>query len=263
MSTEKPDYYANPRMSNSKANILRDCPELFDAYFISRTLPQEVTDEMRFGSLLHTYVLEPHLVASRYLTIPKCDRRTTVGKKTWESFCQDLGDKIPIEVDQIAMCEQITNAIAKNSGASQLLSLPGNRIEREFFFKRCDVDCKAKLDVVNMEIGVIIDLKSSSDPSPVAFSKSVVQYGYHRQAAMYIDCVKDSTGEDCRMVFIVVNKKSPCIAGLYELSDELVDIGRIELDGLLEEYKTRSETGNWVSDWADGGIHEIVKPKWY
>jgi hypothetical protein len=257
------DYYANPRMSNSKANILEDSPELFDAYFVSKTLQQEVTPEMMFGSLLHTFVLEPHLIATRYVTVPECDRRTKVGKEIWANFCQERGDRIPVDLGHLALCEQIKQAIDKNSGVSRLLNLPGNQIEREFFFQRSAVDCKAKMDVVNLDSGVIIDLKTSSDPSPRGFSRSVVDYGYHRQAAMYLDAVKQQTGVECRMVFIVVNKKAPFVAAIYELSSELVDIGRMQLDGLLEEYKRRSATGNWVSDWADGGIHEIVKPKWY
>ena len=51
---------------------------------------------------------------------------------------------------------------------------------------------------------------------------------------------------------------TPC---LY--APDLLNAGRMELDGLLEEYKRRSATGNWVSDWADGSVHEIDKPKWY
>ena len=80
---------------------------------------------------------------------------------------------------------------------------------------------------------------------------------------MYIDAVKQTTGIDCRMVFLVVNKKAPFVTAIYKLSSELVDIGRMELDGLIEEYKRRSSSWNWVSDWADGSVHEIVKPKWY
>ena len=256
------DYYDNPRMSNSKLSVLAESPELFDALYVSKTMKQEVTPEMRFGSLLHTFVLEPSFLGSRFVVAPECDRRTKEGKAIWADFQETLIGRTIVDEDDMKRCSGIVDAMVRNPGVQRLVNLPSH-VEYELFFERCYVPCKAKLDLLSMDCGVIVDLKTSNDPSPTGFQKSVVNYGYHRQAAMYIDAVQDSLGIDCRMVFIVVNKKAPFVAAIYELSSDLLNAGRMELDGLLEEYKRRSATGNWVSDWADGSVHEIDKPKWY
>lgn len=255
-------YYENPRQSNSKLSILAESPELFDAYFVSKTMKQEETPEMRFGSLFHTFVLEPGCVEHRFVVAPQCDRRTNEGKAIWSSFQENLNGRTIVEESDFKRCNDIVDAMQRNPGVQRLVNLPAYA-EYELFFERCNVECKAKLDLLSMDCGLIIDFKTSNDPSPNGFQKSVINYGYHRQSAMYIDAARDSLGIECRMVFVVVNKKAPFVAAIYELSSELLNAGRMELDGLLEEYKRRSATNNWVSDWADGSVHEIAKPKWY
>ena len=95
---------------------------------------------------------------------------------------------------------------------------------------------------------MIIDYKTTEDASENGFSKSIAQWGYHRQDAWYMDGVQAVYGERPRgFVFIVQEKENPDNIGIYSLLDQDRELGALENEAASIKIAERLETGNWKS----------------
>ena len=74
-------------------SYIKDIHNVSPSYAEYRLKNPEVGPALLFGSALHHYVLEQSTFYGYYAVAPSCDRRTKLGKETWESFVADNGDK--------------------------------------------------------------------------------------------------------------------------------------------------------------------------
>ncbi len=82
-------YHALPGVSNSMLSVLAKDkgPQLFDVYFLSKTLKQPTSDAMDAGELVHCLTLEPDAFWDRYATMPQgLDRVRKAGEIAWKCF---------------------------------------------------------------------------------------------------------------------------------------------------------------------------------
>jgi len=207
------------------------------------TTPSESSDAMDLGTALHCAVLEPDAFARRYVVAPKVDRRTKEGKATWESFVAGLGDKKILEADDAEACKAMSDAIRCHDRAATLLDVPG---ESEVCVVWDDAEtgirCKARIDrYAAGKIGV--DVKTTRNASPGAFSKSVFDFGYHRQVAWYADGFYAVTGKPTTFVIVAVENESPWGVCVYRLEDEAVEFGRDDNRRWLRQYAEAVKSG--------------------
>jgi hypothetical protein len=94
-------------------------------------------------------------------------------------------------------------------------------------------------------MNLILDLKTGIDVSPDGFARAVANFGYHRQAAYYIDGMRAITGEDWRMAFVGVEKDAPHLVAVYVLTDAAVEQGRQENAAGLVTAARCIESGEW------------------
>lgn len=106
------------------------------------------------------------------------------------------------------------------------------------------------------------DLKTTTDPSPDGFSRSIQRYGYHRQAAIYRDAVQALYPRDhLTFVFVVVRNAPPFEVACYELDDEAVATGRRQYESTLRQLVRRRESNNWMAGWQSD-CQMIDMPAW-
>ena len=79
--------------------------------------------------------------------------------------------------------------------------------------------------------GPIIDIKTTSDKSLSSFKSSAYKYGYHRQAAFYLDGFQAK-----EFIFVVIEKKAPYNVGVYIAGEDFINRGRSEYFELLTIY---------------------------
>lgn len=83
------------------------------------------------------------------------------------------------------------------------------------------------MDVALLASGIVYDLKSAEDPSPLGFQRACRKYQYETQHALYSDMVEAATGSPVTFGFLAVNAdREPYLSGLYELDPEVVAKGR-------------------------------------
>lgn len=108
------------------------------------------------------------------------------------------------------------------------------------------VPCKRMADWLPAKHRIILDFKTCQDASPAGFLRSVIKYGYHRQAVHYLDGEFDRTGHpDTLFVFAAVETHTPYLTELYILSADLMEIAREQRLTALERYKTCVSSGVW------------------
>jgi hypothetical protein len=226
--------------------------------------PPEPTPAMRLGSLIHSRVLEPNLYRANYAVMPKVDGRTKAGKAAKEEFeIENLGKSIVTE-EEDSIAQAIHDSLRSCEFAARLLDAEGT-VETSLFWQHADTGlmCKNRLDKHMLFDArmTIMDLKTTIDASPKGFEREIFNYGYHIQAAFYLDGMSQLMEEShTDFYFLAVEKVNPYAFGIYRLSDEAVEQGRKEYKQLLVTYKECEEQQRWPG--YGEALQSISLPNW-
>lgn len=267
------DYYEIDALSNSSLSVLKRSPQEFYERFVTGKQNGEETDAMRLGSAVHMLALEPEKFDSEYVVLDgpiNAKTGNAYGRDT-KAFAEWLESAKVDESRKIIIREDFDNSIeiAKAFHSHEIIESLMTVREKVFeqtllltyqFSDGSSERVKCKPDCIIPSEGVIIDLKTSSDPRPEEFQWSALRYGYYRQAAIYLDACEVYWGKEFRFLFGVVNSKKPHECGVFELTPSDIQRGRDEYHELIEEYARRLATNNWRSDWQVG-IHSLSLPR--
>lgn len=227
------EYRARPEISQSSYKLF-GLPTLAHTRFELEQI-KEATESMTLGTCLHALVLENTCI---YAVMPKVDGRTTEGKRIKAEFEAENAGKIILTADQGAKVEGMALGIEKCSDAMALLKSATER-EVSIFWG----DNKARLDLIT-PIGPV-DLKTTASSEDHDWEKSVLEYGYHIQAAMYLEAaaVAGFCAEDFR--FIAVESRAPFVCGVIKIPHQSIEIGRQELERLRARRLVAMRDGFW------------------
>lgn len=259
------DYHAIKALSNSSLSVLKRSPTEFYKRFITGEMKGQESDAMLLGSAVHMLALEPERFDAEY-RIESGPFNATTGKpfgRDTKKFEAWLDEEKNLDDRKILIKSEFENslAIAKAFQAHPTIAaIMASRAEKLFESEHAmeyeigdgKVEMKCKIDFVCPPERLIIDLKTTSDPSPYAWSWSAEDFGYHRQAAIYSDAMEAKYGEPFRFLFGVVRSKEPHEAAVYELDAESINRGRVEYEALIEEYIDRKASNDWLSEWQRG-----------
>ena len=248
------DYHAHPAISNSYLSRLDKCPA-------AAKVPQESTAAMTFGSAAHCHVLEgAEEFNKRYAVAPVCDKRTTAGKAIFAEFQAQNGGKEILSVADANTILAISKAVKAHPFAAKLLA--EGKAEQSVFWQddSTGMQMKCRPDWLT-NCGVVVDLKTTTDASEHAFTRSVTGYGYHRQAALYLDGLNAIGEQYDTFVFIAVEKEEPYRVEVYTLDADFVHAGRCDYRRLLYVEESCQLMTSWPA-FQNSGITEIIKPAW-
>lgn len=247
----------------------------YKAIRIDRTLqPDPPTDAMFLGDVTHCRILEPAKFAERFavrpvdLTPPKVDRRTKAGKSelaAWEAanaealrdFAELVQGRTLLDPETLALVNGMFEGCMKNPMARKILEHDG-LVEH-----RIDWDCpetgqplKMRADKI-LSNGMLVDLKTTQDPSPSGFKRAIGSFKYHRQAALYLEGA--ATGVP--FVFMAVAKEYPHECVLHTLDAAAMEVGRQQNISTLLELADCRAKDCW-EDRHSNAIHEIQLSTW-
>jgi len=228
VAQEDKEYFWGKGLSNSGLGKVN---KSIDHYFYDEYVE---TASTILGSAIHCYILEPDRFDDRYAVAPKLDRRTKDGKEGWKAFEESLKgarkdgrDKKPITNDDMGTIVNMRKSVMNHPLAGGLFK---NGIAEETIVwnnKETGALLKGKTDWRMPEEKVVVDLKSTKDGSPYSLARSMFSYRYHVQNAIYLDGVKEITGEDdYRFLFVFVEKFPPYAISVIELDSDAYTIGQ-------------------------------------
>ena len=234
------------RISKSGLDLINRAPALYYERYLNPTAEQpKETPALIIGSAVHCAVLEPQEFGKRYAIAPKLDKRTKEGKALHEEFVQSAGERIVIDNDLATLCERMMGAVMKHRPAAYLLK--NGTAEQPIYWtdEDIEVDCKARPDWVT-DGGIIVDLKTTDDASPIGFARSIKKYRYDVQAAFYSDGYEAATGQPCNgFMFIAVEKTPPYLTSVYFLGDDDIKDARTRYKKNLLTYHLSKQQGIW------------------
>ena len=166
------DYLAWERYSRSwlAGLIAGDSPR---AVRHAQTTHRASTDAQAFGSAFHLLVFEPMNSLEGIVVAPKRARRSKVDKEAWEAFEQENADKIIVKAEDWETMRRMADALAADPVAAQYLDGVQDREvsvtwEEPFLWapgelgdRMRSLPMKARIDGLDPEAGVIVDLKTT------------------------------------------------------------------------------------------------------
>jgi hypothetical protein len=253
------DYYKIKALSHSMLSCLAQSPMECRMRYVDDppTLPKKDSAAFAMGHAVHCLALEPNEFSNRFAIAPKCDRRTNAGKAEWAQFLVDCEGRELLDDQQYEDALDCVQALNNHPQFATIMAQP-RRVEVEHYFDLFGHRFKARLDCVVDSMRLILDIKTTDDASPHRWQWSAVDYGYHRQNAIYREAVRQDTRKDYRFIFAVVEKPKPSTRGipptvaLYELDPDTVLMGYDDTQRLVQDYEDRMANGWWQQYYSDG-----------
>ena len=234
--------------------IAEKSPAHLKAYLAGEEVETQ-TEPLKFGQVLHTFVLEAHLIESRYFREPMGDRRTNAFKARLAEEQAKHGDKVGVRPEDWDLGVKLRDAVYAHRGARALLEADGG-FEQAMWWDNPDTleRCKALYDKTSVGKAFHADLKSCVSASPRDFMRSIWNYAYDRQGAHYTE----ATG--LRFVLIAVEKTPPYAVACYALGDDWMQTGQERRLPHLRTYARCRATGRWPS--YPETIQRIGRERW-
>ena len=216
--------------------------------------PSEPTPAQVFGRAFHAAALEGR---TAYAVKPEGMNFTTKEGKAWRD-----AQTLPIlsQAEAKAIAGMSASLMAHPVAVNVLGS--GGRAEVSCFKRDAATGLmlKGRADFLTRDandLTAIVDLKTCGfgDASEAAFSREVVKWKYHQQAAFYLDLFGASF-----FLFIAVEKEPPFAVNCFHLDAEAIAKGRAANAAALESIAAAESSGQWNSYPAK--LHTLSLPHW-
>jgi len=112
-------------------------------------------------------------------------------------------------------------------------------VQDEGFVRKCRVDAYDK------DNGIVYDLKTTRYNSPSMFMRDFYEYGYHLQAAFYLDTLRLAGFKADYFAFLVVPSDSPCDPFAMTVTDRFIEDGRETYTEVLENILNYKKQGGY------------------
>ena len=255
------EYHAHPAVSNSVLSRFLESPRL------TRT-PRKRTPSMRWGTLVHTFLLEPHLVDVEWAVMPEGLDKGKGSKERKEQFAIEAEGKEVVKHEEIESLKAIRDAVLADEFAGPLLTAKGNRFEDSYFWKHeaTGFELRCRPDFMTAS-GILGDLKTTPSVKKHKFSKAFFDLGYHRQSGMYGDGIMEELGtRPSQTVYIAIQGDEPpeIFVQCFTIPAHIIEVGRRHYNEALAQMASiRDQHGEDPKRWPDklcDGVIDIEMP---
>jgi hypothetical protein len=215
---------------------------------------------MILGTLIHAEALEGRV---EYAVGPQVDRRTKIGKETWEAFCQDnIGKEVVNEEDAARIKGAVSSAkeLLKQLDYQPDKDLGKLWVEAAMFWEDNSfpgVQFKGRPDLIIPhpsgdpdELTTVVDLKTTTDF--FRFTSKFWQFGYNKQAAWYQWGLRQIGYSKTRFIFAVVDTEAPHFGQNMELGKHEQKVVWSRIQGHLHHFVECTAKNEWPEPSSEG-----------
>lgn len=254
------DYHSGPELSSTAISVfINKSPAHYRLMRDGKWSP--VSTAFKSGNAAHVYLLERKEFFERYAVGPDARRNS----KEWKEWADDQSEGVELlkasefNRDVRPLYDRVTESCAE---AKWLLDQPG-KTEVSFFWtdQKTGISCRGRADKL-IDTGkklIAVDIKTTKNAAPSAFSRSIADYGYHRQNEFYQGGLQQITGRQVLFVFLAIETGS-MVAACYTLAKEAKMKARVELDDAMLAISQCQANNHWPG--YTTRIEEIDLPKW-
>lgn len=246
------DYHSGPGLSRSSLMNFRDKTPFHYWYKINNPEPREEvpiikkSNALDFGNALHTFILEPLEFAKRYMVFEKVNRATKAGKDAYAEAQANANGRQFLCAEAYEELCGMDYAITQHAEARGIID--DALYEQSIYWNDPGTKmlCKVRPDIWHSNL--IGDLKTCQSASYEDFQKSIVNHGYHIQAAMIHEGLKHALGIDMRIfLYVAIEKEPPYAVAVYQLDDVALVHGVSQFRKTLREIQQCEENDFWPS----------------
>jgi hypothetical protein len=257
-------YHADPvaggSLSSSGARKLLppNCPARF-RYELDH--PRPANPVFDFGHAAHKQVLG---VGAEVVVVDAANWQTKAAREARDKAY--AAGKVPVLAGEHDRVLGMAAALRAHPTAAALLNPAAGQPEQSLFWTddEAGIWCRSRLDWLPNPTDrrmVIADYKTCESAELGHIERAVHNYGYHQQAAFYIDGVKAlGLADDPAFVFVFQEKTAPYLITIVQLDPEAERIGRAENRKAIDIYRRCKATDQWPAYSDD--IELISLPPW-
>jgi len=248
---------------------------------------QENKPHFNFGNAFELALLSPKEYLEKVAIMPESDwfeevkkanpevktvRNTTIYKERNAEWTKGVAGKYIINEtgkESFEAIEEMLSSCYQDKIIQGLIKNTEYQLSLFWDDPQTGVKLKTRPDICKRKKNIIINVKTTEDGSPDAFSKDLKKYDYPLQAVIEMSgCLNTGLMETIDKYFwLVVEKVEPYNATIYEFAPADIGAVRDTLDFILTKIKKAEEQNLWpgYSDRADNeyGILNAKIPLWY
>lgn len=271
-------YHSQPELSSTGAKKILKSPAHYQWYI---THPHETKDSFDLGSAVHAKVLGVGAEIAVYpdgsgpetfeyegvvlnTVLSKTGALGTNASKAFEAAARKDG-KVPVKRVTARVVDRIAESVLGNQTARALFE--GGEPEVSIFATDPDtgVGLRGRLDYLRP--ATIADLKTTAgEASESGFSKTVFNFGYHVQFALYEHIYELITGDRLPWLWVVVETEAPYVTSVFALGEDEQKMGRDDARRAIDTYARCRDTGIWPAyrhaNTRGGAIGLVKAPTW-
>ena len=202
------------------------------------------TASMRIGTAVHSIIL------GESTPVRVFDGAARRGKE-WQAFAAEITDARTTILlrSEMAIAERMADAVR---GCPDAMSALNGAHELELEWSIAGRRCAGRIDSISS--AVLCDLKSTRDASPARFPWQARSLEYAAQLGWYYDGALAAGHAAPDNVSIVAVESAPphCVV-VYDLSDDLLEMGRRRARALLEQLLVCESSDAWPG-YAQGPV---------
>lgn len=253
------EQYHSDKSAWSKGMLMdfRERRSVCHARHILGTAPEvKSSRSMDIGDVAHVALLQPEKLATHYVTFPseilaKNGAVSTTEAKAFKAEHESQG-KIVLKESEFAIVEAMVTAITTSKVGKWFEA--SAKIEHALYWtdEVTELRCKCRPDflVVNQNVAVVLDIKTTGDASPLEFQKRVESMCYWLQDSHYSSGVQSVFDVSPRFLFVAVESEWPHACAVYELSESDKRIANDTRAQTLIDVATCFETNDWRDEWT-------------
>jgi hypothetical protein len=245
-------------MSRGELCKFLECP----AKWVEGGAPEKKNESMEWGSLIDTLVLTPDEFAKRYVVAPVSYPDSKTGElKPWNwnaTYCKQWREQhdgaTVIKHADAEFAQQAKSRLFRDPEIRELIECSDKQVMVQATYQDAetsiDVPVRILIDLLPPESHAmfgksVVDLKTIASAQPKEYRRAVFTFGWHVQAALYID-ILNATGQDrCDFRHIVQESEPPFITAKRLLSQEFLALGRATYRTALAAYCQCLATKTW------------------
>lgn len=234
-------------------------------FLYTQSQKSKETTATALGTLIHTYLLEPHKFDAEYILQPEDwgSLSKNPGKSKWDALKAQAKEenKKPIKFSEGEYLVRLMKEAKKHTVFQDMIA--NSKKEVSFYGSVDGVDLKSREDIWMTDKGEVWDIKtfSSDELDEESLARTIFKWGYHFSAAHHI-AVMESCGIEVKSWgWAMVSTKTPAPhIILKRASKDFLRAGKQDFNRALSLYKMCKEENRWPG--FDDDIQEIDLPRY-
>lgn len=216
---------------------------------------KEASAAMRKGSLRHMAVLEPCKFGK--LIVADFDGRTKEGKATIATY----GREKLIKPAEFEAEKKAAEMVFNHPVVSAMGLMSGGEAEKEIYWKKGIVDCKAKLDYVRPSH--IVEFKTTGNLA--GFARTAAGMNYQLQLAWYWYAGYELDGVNRKVYIVAQEQAAPFDVAVYEVPQLMLEKWLQDCMNIVERYINGDRSGAYnqlmtfeLPSWAEAAPEMVI-----